>query len=422
MFSRIPADRMNRGRVPKGAGAVFNPLSIANGLLWLDTNDSGAVATTAASVTAGSDLSNAAWTKTATTIAADTSDTQAPDATQTADKATTTNASNAILQNVSNVSTTLANTFTFYAKFSNVQWLVLGTRSGTAANFVYFDIQNGAVGTVGANMAGASITDAGNGWWRCQATRNVQAGTEAFIFAPSSTDGTITGGAGHVVYYCGASVNQVRVSALTNKVSSVVWSNGTANSQPGLVTSPNAGANFNGAHLIQSTEAAVVNAFKDQNPLTIFYVTKLANADAVGYFLGGSKASAAAGFRLYLQNSTGAGVYTYQYFADGGSLQTASSASGTVDTNRNVLEFLDTGSNITFLSNGVATIGSTAYTGGTSTTTIVSIGCFDNNGSPASFLSGVVNEILIYSRNLSAGERSQVRQYLGNKWAVAVTP
>ena len=62
-------------------------------------------------------------------------------------------------------------TATIYAKPNGRNWLFFNIAA--AANYgVWFDIQNGLVGTIQSNITSASITNAGNGWYRCIITAN----------------------------------------------------------------------------------------------------------------------------------------------------------------------------------------------------------------------------------------------------------
>ena len=113
------------------------------------------------------------------TITTNTSDTTAPDGTNTADKVMSTNSGNyhyVALTNASgSVSSTAANeTWTASAYFKNVSgnsnWVYLEIYA-SGNYYAYFDIANGTVGT-GANTT-ATITNVGNGWYRCAITATV---------------------------------------------------------------------------------------------------------------------------------------------------------------------------------------------------------------------------------------------------------
>ena len=65
-------------------------------------------------------------------------------------------------------------TISIYAKANGRNWLVIGI-AGAGSYGVFFDIQNGVVGTIQANITSASITSVGNGWYRCVVVGNTGA-------------------------------------------------------------------------------------------------------------------------------------------------------------------------------------------------------------------------------------------------------
>jgi len=107
------------------------------------------------------------WTYDAVTISANT--TVAPDGTTTADtlafaNAATTRGYQPFTGNGS------AFTFSVFAKYIDKQWIALRlTDSGSVNRFVWFDIQNGVVGTTQAGIT-ASIVASTEGFYRCIAT------------------------------------------------------------------------------------------------------------------------------------------------------------------------------------------------------------------------------------------------------------
>jgi hypothetical protein len=107
---------------------------------------------------------NAAWTKLQSSVTANSA--TAPDGTTTADSFIEDSSTNThlALQIPSGVPTNTTFSVSVYAKPNGRNWIRLleNNGSGIAA---YFDIQNGAVGTVlGGTTA---ITSVGNGWYRC---------------------------------------------------------------------------------------------------------------------------------------------------------------------------------------------------------------------------------------------------------------
>lgn len=108
------------------------------------------------------------WTAVASTVASDVAN--APDGSATADRVTEDTASGAahgINQTVA-VASGVTYCLSVHAKPAGRNWLRLTlTNQFPAATNVWFDLQNGAVGTIGAGAAGAAIQPLANGWYRC---------------------------------------------------------------------------------------------------------------------------------------------------------------------------------------------------------------------------------------------------------------
>jgi hypothetical protein len=112
---------------------------------------------------------NAAWTKTQTTVSANT--TTAPDGTNTAETLLEQAISgiHIMFQN-STITGGVEYTFSVYAKYNGRVLQINASSALFGLNvFANFDLQNGVLGTVGS-AASASITNAGNGWYRCSIT------------------------------------------------------------------------------------------------------------------------------------------------------------------------------------------------------------------------------------------------------------
>ncbi len=115
---------------------------------------------------------NAAWSKSASSITANS--TTAPNGTLTADTwqgdGTATPHRIAPVQAISVISGTAYTVSCYVQKNTNnfFQFYFLAGQFGSNA-FANFDVNNGVVGTVGA-QATATITDVGNGWYRCSMT------------------------------------------------------------------------------------------------------------------------------------------------------------------------------------------------------------------------------------------------------------
>ena len=129
-------------------------------------------------------FNDAAWTKTNSTITANAN--VAPDGTLTSDLfvPTTTNGVHAAAQTLT--VTAVAHTQSVYAKAGGYSWLTI---SMDGSNFVYYDLLNGVLGTVGANHT-ATITPVGNGWYRCTATQTFTAGSRTVFYNVASANNT----------------------------------------------------------------------------------------------------------------------------------------------------------------------------------------------------------------------------------------
>lgn len=134
---------------------------------------------------------NAGWTKTGASVTANA--TTSPDGTANADRLT----ADGILTNHSAQQTVTytaaAHTLSVYAKRDTNNFVQV--RFGVAASaqgFVNFDLNAGTVGTIGATVSSASITPAGNGWYRCAITATTAAvsSNAGFYIVASATSGS----------------------------------------------------------------------------------------------------------------------------------------------------------------------------------------------------------------------------------------
>jgi hypothetical protein len=114
---------------------------------------------------------NAGWTRSLVSVTANV--TTSPDGTTNADRLTAdgSNFPHDLRQTVTY--TAAAHTFSVYAKKDTNDFVQL--RFGAAAiaggnGFANFDLNAGTVGTIGPGLSAASITPAGNGWYRCTIT------------------------------------------------------------------------------------------------------------------------------------------------------------------------------------------------------------------------------------------------------------
>jgi len=140
------------------------------------------------------EFDNAAWSKPAgtTTISANTA--TAPNGTMTADLVTAA-AGSANHYVAQNNSTTGSVTATIYAKAGTASWLGLGSGYTNGVETAWFDLSNGTVGTV-ASGGTATITSAGNGWWRCSHTRSSWTGGAILPFVTNANGVAVFNAAG----------------------------------------------------------------------------------------------------------------------------------------------------------------------------------------------------------------------------------
>jgi hypothetical protein len=153
-------------------------------------------------------FSDAAWTKTRSSIIANTI--VAPNGTLTGDKLvedTTASNTHQVIQSVSFTSGT-AYTFTGYIKAAERTWVLfrLPSAAFTSTLQAYFNLSAGVVGAITANTT-ASITPVGNGWYRCSmtATATITAsGSPGIFVATADNSASYTGDGYSGIYIWGA--------------------------------------------------------------------------------------------------------------------------------------------------------------------------------------------------------------------------
>jgi hypothetical protein len=198
--------QLNRGHTPTAyiatttAAKIGLPISYGEGLL---------VEPAATNLYLRSqEADNAYWTKTNSSIAANS--TAAPDGSTTADTLTSTSTSNARYGvNVTGLTNDGTHTHSVYAKAGTASWLALvsqyaGDGSSTAT---WFNLGSGTVGTVQSQITSASITSVGDGWYRCSHTYTNGTGastTHEIYVTDGDNTGNVTNGVN--IYVWGAQV------------------------------------------------------------------------------------------------------------------------------------------------------------------------------------------------------------------------
>ena len=139
-------------------------------------------------------FSNAAWTKTRTTITADS--TAGPSGYVTADTINEDNSTNThtVGQTLVKAASAITYTFSVYLKQSGRTWATVGIQSATNWAECYFDVGNGVVGSsnaTGFTFVSAEIKPAANGFYRCIITGTTDATTVLVPYiTPASADNT----------------------------------------------------------------------------------------------------------------------------------------------------------------------------------------------------------------------------------------
>lgn len=147
---------------------------------------------------------NAAWRKTFSSVSPEA--TTAPNGSNTADKLVedTNNNQHYVVQAASGISSGIA-TFSVYAKAAERTWLRMQTNQ--FFGFAWFNLSLGVVGTVNGGVV-ATITPAGNGWYRCTCTSDyVGPGCYLFI-ADANNSSSHQGDGASGIYIWGAQAEQ----------------------------------------------------------------------------------------------------------------------------------------------------------------------------------------------------------------------
>jgi hypothetical protein len=169
-------------------------------------------------LTNSQDFEASAWSKNNGTVAANV--TAAPDGTLTADKfvENTSNSSHFIIQSATTIATSY--TFSVYAKAAGRTFvLVYHDQSNSGA---VFNLTNGAITTPsGIPLAAASVTDAGNGWYRCAITVTATAASNGFRaqLGDSATNYVYTGDGTSGIFIWGAQLELGSTATTYNNTS-----------------------------------------------------------------------------------------------------------------------------------------------------------------------------------------------------------
>ena len=103
---------------------------------------------------------------------------------------------------------------TVYAKKGERNWILLSSHptSLTDTRGCYFDLDNGVLGTCGANIT-ATITPMANGWYRCSILDDTNASNSfAILLAEADNNHSYTGTVGYGAYIFGANLSETSYS------------------------------------------------------------------------------------------------------------------------------------------------------------------------------------------------------------------
>jgi hypothetical protein len=167
-------------------------------------------------VTYSEQFDNAAWTKAATTVIANTS--VAPDGTLTGDKLVETAATGTHFVFQNNVALLAGTTYTLscYLKAGERNWAIVSTYGsavwGSNDGGVFINLSTGALGNTFGTAGAVSVTNVGNGWYRVTTTRTAQsAGTQGMLVAVAQANGSsvpsYTGDGTSGIYIFGAQLS-----------------------------------------------------------------------------------------------------------------------------------------------------------------------------------------------------------------------
>jgi hypothetical protein len=283
----------------------FQPKQISNNVLWLRA-DLG-ITLNDATITFPNAFGNGAWTKLGCTVGTDV--TTDPFGGSTADSIIEDGSgpgAHGVRQAATNVVNGIPYVTTVYAKAATRSWMLMDVNDTN--DTAYFDLINGVLGTV-AGGATASITSAGSGWWKCSLTHSPTiGGTCVDCFASNGNGGvSYTGINGNTsIYLYTATASQPKVSAWADQSpSGFNVSQGAAGQQPLWIPSGQGAQNgqpalrFDGSDDELSRSATNLFAAGSYTLGLVYKQTSVAtrqailtNSDGVGGFTTGNVAAA----------------------------------------------------------------------------------------------------------------------------------
>ena len=187
------------------------------------------------------DFANASWSKTNTTVTSNTI--VAPDSTLTGDALVVTSAG--VQCTIAQTATlaAVASTFTCYIKAGSASWVCLGSNQ-FAADFGWFNVSTGVVGSRSGAVTASQIQAVGNGWYRCSVTGTFTANSNRTISVASADTVFTSPSVGSEVYIWGA---QLEAGAFSTSYVQTVASQVTRAADAASMTGANFSSWYNAA-------------------------------------------------------------------------------------------------------------------------------------------------------------------------------
>jgi hypothetical protein len=213
-------------------------------------------------VTYSEQFDNAAWSKSNSTITANTI--VSPDGALTGDKLVedTANSTHFVQRNATVTFTAAAHTWSVYLKAGERTWARLTMLDGATTFGAYFNLSTGAIGATAAGTT-ATATPVGNGWYRCSVTATTAAtasGSARIIAANADSGQTYTGDGYSGIYIWGA---QLEVGAFPTSYIPTVASQVTRAADAASMTGANFSSWYNQAEGTLYAEATSGNSTND---------------------------------------------------------------------------------------------------------------------------------------------------------------
>lgn len=194
-------------------------------------------------ITYSEQIDNAAWAKTSTTVAANTTDTTDPLGTNTSEKLTASVTGSSYVQTNSLISFTQGGTYTWsmYAKAGTASCFALSIQPSYADRIVAsYNLSTGTViggivpGGTTSTVVGCGMDSVGNGWYRCWLTATTASGSGYTYFGPTNTITTpsadpFSNTSGNTCYVWGAQLNNGPLTTYVQSVASAVSNDWTVN-------------------------------------------------------------------------------------------------------------------------------------------------------------------------------------------------